>query len=203
MDIKNVLKNDSYMIQSDKTVRSTSNFLLRRPCTKNLSYNLLSAYTTLDPTPRFWIRSGQILCRQPQSTAPTFMYLRQGLWILGAANPTDSFDFSIKDFKIHRVLILRTNHHELYTNKNPQLIVSLAQRYKSTDEYTWHHRLRHPNSWILQYLQSNHLILFNKLNSYLCTSCQISKSAMLYFSLSDARSYFLLKKYIVIYGVLL
>lgn len=69
-------------------------------------------------------------------------------------------------------------------------------------EITWHRRLGHRNSCILQLLLSGDLISVNKSSGTLCTSCQISKSSRLPFSLSDSQcSHPLEKIYYDIWGL--
>lgn len=95
--------------------------------------------------------------------------------------------FAIKDSRRHWVLLMKTNHQGLYTYKDSQYVVFFSQKNKVVGELTWHCWLGHPNSVVLQLLRCYNMIPVNKSISNSSTSCLISESTKVLFSLSNTQ----------------
>lgn len=89
--------------------------------------------------------------------------------------------FSIKDTRMHRMLILGKTDPGLYNIRGLQAQISFSERQRQVNERVWHRRLGHPNDRVLQHLRSVKLISINRSSSDLCSSCDMSKSTKLTF----------------------
>ncbi|GJZ73956.1 ribonuclease H-like domain-containing protein [Tanacetum coccineum] len=94
----------------------------------------------------------------------------------------DAFGFSVKDFTTRRVLLRCDSTGDLYpvTSPSPLPLALLVS------QHTWHQRLGHPGSEVLQRLVSSNFISCNKEKPpVLCHACQLGKHVRLPFSSSD------------------
>ncbi|GJW05107.1 ribonuclease H-like domain-containing protein [Tanacetum coccineum] len=91
----------------------------------------------------------------------------------------DAFGFSIKDFMTRRVLLWCDSTGDLYPVTKPSTIPHAFL----TSHYTWHQRLGHPGSEVLQRILSRNLISCTKEKPLvLCHACQLGKHVKLPFA---------------------
>lgn len=103
----------------------------------------------------------------------------------------DDHGFLIKDLKTNQVLASGSKKDGLYVLDNIPAKVAKAffsNRFRVVDADTWHGRLGHPQSRVLNYLQHHQFISVNKKISGLCKSCALSKSSKLPFFSSNNRA---------------
>ena len=103
----------------------------------------------------------------------------------------DTFGFSVKDLKTHRVILRCNSDGELYTfpgypsTRQPHPTALLATA--SAD--LWHQRLGHPGQDAMSALQRLAFIKFNEVcRSHVCHACKLGKHIRLPFSSSTSAS---------------
>ncbi|GJW65054.1 ribonuclease H-like domain-containing protein [Tanacetum coccineum] len=110
------------------------------------------------------------------------IYVRQFVRDNNCIVEFDAFGFSIKDFMTHRVLLRCDRTGDLYLVTKPSTIPHDFL----TNQYTWHQRLRHPGSEVLQRILSGNSISCTKEKPLiLCHACQIGKHVRLPFVSSN------------------
>ena len=94
----------------------------------------------------------------------------------------------IIDLNTQKVVAKGPRSKGLYVLENHEFVALFSNRQCAATEETWHHRLGHSNTRILQQLKNSKEISFNKSsNSPVCEPCQMGKSTRLQFFASDSR----------------
>lgn len=95
----------------------------------------------------------------------------------------------ILDLQTMKVLTQGPRRNGLYVLENQDYKVFYSTRQQAADVFTWHHRLGHASSSVLQQLQNSSAISLNKsLSSLVCEPCQMAKRMNLPFSVSESWS---------------
>jgi histone deacetylase 1/2 len=108
----------------------------------------------------------------------------------------DPFFFLIKDKATRRTLFKGPCHGGLYllvpfsTGSSRQVFIKIKLL-----SYTWHYRLGHPSSFVVQQIIRKHKLPHSpEINPYLCDSCQLTKSHQLPYPVSTSVSTILLEQ---------
>ncbi|GKC93358.1 ribonuclease H-like domain-containing protein [Tanacetum coccineum] len=121
------------------------------------------------PTPHRPLHLNNVLITH--NIVKNLIFVRQSVRDSNCTFEFDAFGFSIKDFMTRRVLLRCDNTGDLY----PVIKPSTVPHAFLTSQYTWHQRLGHLGSEMLQRILSRNSILCTKEKPpVLCHACQTS-----------------------------
>lgn len=101
----------------------------------------------------------------------------------------DAKKVCILDLQTMKVLTQGPRRNGLYVLENQEFKTFYSNRQQGADDFTWHHRLGHASSKVLQHLSSSKAIVLNKNNlPVVCEPCQMGKSFCLPFAVSESVS---------------
>ncbi|XP_010418880.1 PREDICTED: uncharacterized protein LOC104704503 [Camelina sativa] len=99
----------------------------------------------------------------------------------------DSNKVCVVDITNQKVVGKGPRSSGLYVLGNQEFVALFSNRQCIASDDTWHHRLGHSNSQILQQLKNSKEIVLNKsINTSICEPCQMGKNSRLQFFSSDS-----------------